>query len=130
MIRLMAYLWASPNSLMGLFLALLALPGGRGVWRQGVFEVAGGWLPRLLGREIEAITLGHVILGRDAGRLEIWREHERRHVRQYEYLGPLFLPAYLGLALHAALRGRHPYRDHLLERHAGLAGTETCRGRR
>lgn len=130
MIRLMAYLWASPNSLMGLFLALLALPGGRGAWRQGVFEVAGGWLPRLLGREIEAITLGHVILGRDADRLEIWREHERQHVRQYEYLGPLFLPAYFGLALHAALRGRHPYRDHLLERHAGLAEAETCLGRR
>ena len=59
-------------------------------------------------------------LGVDMGVLDHHRVVEHRHVRQYEWLGPLFLPAYFGLGLYAALRGRHPYRDNLLERHAGL----------
>jgi len=117
LIRLLAYLWASPNSLIGL---LLAVAGSRRQWRRGVLESTGGWLPRLLGHKIEAITLGHVILACHADALDHWRDHERRHVRQYERLGPLFLPAYFGLALYVALRGRHPYRDHPLERQAGL----------
>ncbi len=117
MIRLLAYLWTSPNSLIGL---LLAVGGSRRQWRCGVLESTGGWLPRLLGHNIEAITLGHVILARHADALDHWRDHEHQHVRQYERLGPLFLPAYFGLALYAALRGRHPYRDHPLERQARL----------
>lgn len=120
MSRLLAYLWASPNSLLGMLLALFALPGGRGWWRQGVFEVTGGWLPYMMGGNVQALTLGHVILGRDASLLDYWREHERRHVRQYERLGPVFLPAYLLLGLWTGLRGGHPYRDHPLERQAGL----------
>lgn len=117
MIRLLAYLWASPNSILGLLCAV----GGRG-WRlhRGVLEVTGGWFPKLLGSKVQAITLGHVILARNPELLACWLEHERRHVRQYESLGPLFLPAYFGLSLYAALRGRHPYRDNLLERQAGL----------
>lgn len=117
MIRLLAYLWASPNSLIGL---LLGLAGGCWRLRRGVVEISGGWLPRLMGRKVQAITLGHVILGRHPRALAHWRAHELRHVRQYEWLGPLFLPVYFGLALYAALRGRHPYRDHPLERQAGL----------
>jgi hypothetical protein len=117
LIRPLAYLWASPNSLLGLLLAV----GGRG-WRlhRGVLEVTGGCFPRLLGSKVEAITLGHVILARNPEALACWLAHERLHVRQYEWLGPLFLPAYFGLALIIALRGLHPYRDHPLERHAGL----------
>lgn len=117
MIRLLAYLWASPNSLLGLLLTL-----GPGRWRlhRGVLEVSGAWFPRLCGHAVEAVTLGHVVLARHDAALETWREHERRHVRQYEWLGPLFLPAYFGLAFYTALRGRHPYRDHPLEQAAGL----------
>jgi hypothetical protein len=116
-IRLLAYLWASPNSLIGM---LLGLAGGKWQRHRGVLEITGSRFPRLLGRHVEAVTLGHVILARHPDVLDHWREHERRHVRQYEWLGPLFLPAYFGLALYTALRGRHPYRDHPLERHAGF----------
>jgi hypothetical protein len=117
LIRLLAYLWASPNSLIGL---LCAFGGSRWQWHHGVLESTGGWLSRLWGGKIEAMTLGHVILARHADALDRWREHELHHVRQYEWFGPLFLPIYLVLALYAALRGRHPYRDHPLERQAGL----------
>jgi hypothetical protein len=117
MMRLLAYLWASPNSLLGL---LCALGAERWHWRCGVLEVTGSWLPRLHGRRVAAVTLGHVILARGPEAMENWREHERRHVVQYEWLGPLFLPAYFGCAVYALARGRHPYRDNPLERHAGL----------
>lgn len=117
MIRLLAYLWASPNTLLGL---LLGLGGRHWRFREGAIEVAEAWLPRLLGRQIQAVTLGHVILARDAARLAKWRCHEHGHVRQYERWGPLFLPAYFGWAAYLMLRGRHPYRDHPLERQAGL----------
>lgn len=117
MIRPLAYLWASPNTLIGFLLAL----GGRDWrWRHGVLEVSGAWFPHLCGRHVEAVTLGHVILARNAAVLARWREHERRHVRQYECYGPLFLPVYFALAAYTRLRGRHPYRDHPLERQAGL----------
>jgi hypothetical protein len=117
LIRLLAYLWASPNTLLG---ALLALGGKRWRLHQGVLEVTGAWFPRLCGRRVQAVTLGHVILAKNADAMNRWRPHERRHVRQYEWLGPLFLPVYFGLSAYATVRGRHPYRDNLLERLAGL----------
>ncbi len=42
-----------------------------------------------------AMTLGHVILGRDPDCLDFCRDHEQAHVRQVERWGPFFLPAYL-----------------------------------
>ncbi len=115
--RVLAYLWASPNTLLGVACGL-----GCRRWHvhSGVLEISGAWLPKLMGRQVQAVTLGHVVLARHPEAMECWREHEHRHVRQYEWLGPLFLPAYFGLGLYAALRGRHFYRDNLLERHAGL----------
>jgi hypothetical protein len=47
------------------------------------------------------------------------RAHERRHVRQYERLGPFFLPAYFLIGALIWLRGGRPYLDHPLERQAG-----------
>ncbi len=120
LIRLWVYLWAGPNSLLGLLAASLALPDGRAIWRDGVLEASGGRLRWVMGRRIQAITLGHVILARDQSQLKRWRRHERVHVRQYERLGPAFLPVYLLLGVWQALRGRRPYRDHPLEREAGL----------
>lgn len=117
MMRLLAYLWASPNSLLGL---VCALGADRWHWHGGVLEVTGSWLPALHGNRVEAVTLGHVILARGPDEMDRWRDHERLHVRQYEWLGPLFIPAYFGLSFYAFARGRHPYRDNLLERHAGL----------
>ncbi len=116
----LAYAWASPTSLVGLLLGLLALPGGR--WRRvdGVLEASGGWLPRLLrlapiGGGAAAITFGHVVLGRDEAALARTREHERVHVRQSERWGPFFLPAYLLVAGWLIVRRKNPYRDHPFE---------------
>lgn len=121
MIRPLRYLWAAPNSLAGLLLVPLAvLPGGRIRRHRGTLEASGGALRWALGPWAEAITLGHVILARDARRLDRWRAHERGHVRQYETWGPLFIPVYLTLGGWCLLRRRHPYRDNPLELEAGL----------
>jgi hypothetical protein len=120
LIRALRYLWASPNSLLGVLLLPLAWPGGRVRWHAGTLEAHGGALRWALGPWAEALTLGHVILARNGDQLRQWRYHERRHVRQYEYWGPFFLPAYLGLCLWCLARRRHPYRQHPFELDAGL----------
>jgi hypothetical protein len=111
--------WASPGSLLGLSAAALALLGGGALARvDHTLECHGGFARWLLDRRpfrARAMTLGHVILGRDAVSLAATREHERVHVRQYERWGPLFIPAYLGCALYLWLRGRHPYWDNPFE---------------
>lgn len=119
------YLWASPNTLLGLVLFGLALlTGGRGRVVDGVLEVWGGIVGLMLRRCVPltggaaAMTLGHVILGCDAGCLERARNHEHVHVRQYERWGPLFIPAYFTGALVAWLRGGEAYRDNPFERAA------------
>lgn len=122
--RLLRVLWASPNSLIGLLLLPLALGGGRIRRRDGTLEACGGGLKWALGPFAEAITLGHVILARDARQLDRWRAHERRHVRQYERWGPAFLPAYFLGSVWCLLRGRHPYRDNPFEIDAGLQSTK------
>ena len=123
--RLAAYLWASPNTAVGLLLAGLALASrGRAARVAGTIEAHGGWLSGLLARwppprgGVEALTLGHVILGDSAASLERNRAHERAHVRQCECWGPLFIPAYLGASLWARARGRDAYLDNRFEREA------------
>lgn len=115
------YLWAAPNSLLGLLLIPLALAGGRVRSCRGTLEACGGGLKWLLGPYAEAVTLGHVILAKHPHSLNRWRAHERRHVRQNEIWGPLFIPAYLLSSVWCLLRGRRPYRDNPFERQAGLA---------
>jgi hypothetical protein len=67
-----------------------------------------GGVARLLGRiHRAAITLGFVIIATrqvEGGLLT----HERYHIRQYMWLGPLFIPAYLVLAVPRGYR-RHPF---------------------
>jgi hypothetical protein len=123
--RLLAYLWAFPTTLLGLVLVGLAVASrGRASRVAGVIEAHGGWLTSLLARAVpnaggaEAMTLGHVVVGRTAASLERCRDHERVHVRQCERWGPFFLPAYLGASVWAWLRGRDPYRDNPFEREA------------
>jgi hypothetical protein len=115
-------LWASPNSLLGLLCGLGGLlTGGRMQWRRGCLEFYGGVVSWGLARtpiSAAALTLGHTILGRDHLALEMSREHEHVHVRQYAVWGPLFLPAYLGSSLVLWLRGKHPYWDNPFEREA------------
>jgi hypothetical protein len=65
-----------------------------------------------------ALTLGHVVIGRDAAALDDTRAHERVHVRQYERWGPLFVPVYFVASGWVAWRGGHPYLDNPFEREA------------
>jgi hypothetical protein len=90
-----AYLWAGPNSLIGLAGALTTR--GRPVRWRGVllFEDAGGGLARFLRwRGFTAITLGHVIVA-NAPLTDEVLAHELVHVAQHERWGPLYYPAYL-----------------------------------
>jgi hypothetical protein len=64
------------------------------------------------------MTLGHVVLGRTASALDVSREHELVHVRQYERWGPLFIPAYLLCSALIWFRGGDAYRDNPFEREA------------
>jgi hypothetical protein len=119
------YLWAAPATLVGLSLIPLALlQGGRVSIVRGVIEAHGGIITRLLRGGLPwigsgaAITLGHVVWGCDATCLDIYRDHERVHVRQYERWGPLFIPLYLVAAAIASWKGLDPYRDNPFEREA------------
>jgi hypothetical protein len=132
-----AYLWAFPVTLPGLGLTALALlTGGRARGVSGVLEARGGlarvglrYLVPLRGGA-SAMTLGHVVLGRDEGSLERTRAHERAHVRQCEQWGPLFIPAYVLASMAAAFRGGHYYRDNWFEREAVAAADAADRIRR
>ncbi len=124
--RALIYLWAFPTTLVGLLFlpaALLSRSGGARVVN-GVLELYGGpvafFLRRctLLRGGASAMTLGHVVLGRDERLLDLTRDHERVHVRQCERWGPLFIPAYLVASLLVLLRGGRPYEDNPFEREA------------
>ena len=128
--RALAYAWALPNTLLGIVLSVTALvSGGRAAIVDGAMEVHGGAATFLLRHLVllrggaSAMTVGHVVLGRDVENLERTRAHERVHVRQYERWGPFFLPAYLGASVVAATRGRHYYLDNPFERAARAAET-------
>jgi hypothetical protein len=121
------YLWAGPNSLVGLAAAVTTR--ARPVRWRGVllFEEGRGGLARFLRwRGFTAITLGHVIVANErlSDRL---LAHELEHVAQHERWGPLYYPVYLL----ASLRG---YRRNPFERAAShaaaavLAALERDRG--
>ncbi len=116
---LFTYLWVAPVTLLGLCLGLLAYGIGATMKRRfGVIEIAGNtrthWLNKISSR-YDAITLGHVILGRKHGVLKAYRSHEHVHVRQYERWG-IFLPVLYMLASSWALvRGKHFYWDNVFE---------------
>lgn len=119
------YLWPLPATLFGLlFLPLACCTGGRCRIIQGVLEVEGGLLRRVMQGGLPvigtagAITLGHVILGQDREMLDWARSHEHIHVRQYEIWGALMIPAYLAASLWAWLRGQDVYEDNVFEREA------------
>jgi len=113
-------IWALPYTLLGIAIGLLGLlTGGRGKLHTGVWEFHGGFvtlfldllpLPQVLG-----FTLGHTVLGRSHDALELTREHERVHVRQFERWGLLMGPAYLGWSAVLWCRGKDAYRDNPFE---------------
>jgi hypothetical protein len=123
--RILAYIWAAPATALGLVVvAASCLSGGSARIIRGAVEVHGGFATRLLRRGIPligpgaAMTLGHVILGRDVDCLNASREHEHVHVRQYERWGPLFLPIYVTASVVLWLCGRDPYLNNPFEREA------------
>lgn len=116
--------WASPNTLLGLLIGGVGMCfGGRARIRGRAIEFyAGGtkWFIQRLphGQFILAITLGHTILGQTDASLDISRNHETVHVKQYERWGPFFLPAYYLSSIYIWLSGRQFYRDNPFEREA------------
>lgn len=124
--RAFAYGWALPTTAVGLLFLPLALVSRAGGARivDGVLELHGGAVSFFLRRctllrgGASAMTLGHVVLGRDEQLLALTRNHERVHVRQCERWGPFFIPAYLLASLVILMRGGRPYEDNPFEREA------------
>lgn len=135
--RAVRYAWSLPTSALGALLAAAALAtGGRAAVVHGVLEAHGGIVSFVLRRLVplrggaSAMTLGHVVVGRDLDCLLRTRAHERAHVRQCETWGPFFIPAYLVASLLAAFRGRHFYRDNPFEQQAVAAARDPSDPRR
>lgn len=134
-IRPIFYLWAAPVTLLGLIVAVATVATrGRLAIVDGVVEVQGGITTFLLRRlvplkgGVAAMTLGHVVLGRDAFALERTRAHERVHVRQCEWWGPLFFPAYFVAGVVATLGSGRFYADNWFERQARTVGEDASHG--
>jgi hypothetical protein len=123
MSRFLRYSWAAPTTLVGLVAGVLTLcSGGRVQCRRGALEFHGGFARWFAEKWcFMAMTLGHVILGRDPLCLEFCRDHEQAHVRQVERWGIAFIPAYLIASVLAWCRGDHYYRDNWFERDARRA---------
>jgi hypothetical protein len=124
-VGLSRYIWASPNSIIGLlFWPSVFFNGGGFQVVDGVLELHGSlisWVLRhcvLLPGGAWAMTFGHVVLGRDEEALSGTRVHERVHVRQYERWGPVFIPAYLAAAMWGLVRGTGAYHGNYFERQA------------
>ena len=122
--RLIRYIWALPNTLVGLLFLPVALQRRSGVRVvDGVLEIHGPLVSVML-RSLPirggaaAITFGHVVLGRNRRLLDMTRTHERIHVRQCERWGPAFIPAYLLAGAWAGLCGRGVYQGNYFEREA------------
>ncbi len=122
--RSLAIAWASPYTLLGLLIGGVGLCIGARAQRRGrVIEFHSGgvqWFVRHLplGETTLAVTLGHTVLGQTAATLDVARDHELVHVRQFERWGPLMGPAYLGWSLFLWCAGRRPYGDNPFEREA------------
>lgn len=116
-LAILKYLWASPNTALGLSFGALGLLTGGSVNRFGpVLEFHGGvvtWYMKLIRKA--GMTLGYVVVGPDEYSLAAARAHELVHVEQYGRWGPFFLPAYAISSIVQKLKGNNPYLDNFLE---------------
>jgi hypothetical protein len=114
--RPLAYAWALPCTALGLVFGAAALAcGGSSRIVAGSVEVALPAWARRMRWPFDAITFGHVILGRDPHVLGVLRAHEQVHVRQYERWGVFFLVAYPLASAWQWLRGGDAYWDNMFE---------------
>lgn len=124
LLKLIAYVWALPNTILGILLGLpMIIVGGKANIVDGVIEFHGGWAGRFFATRprpfcFGAITIGHTILGTCQNTLGVLRRHEHVHVRQYEQWGLFFLPAYGLSSLWEICHGRDGYRQNYFERQA------------
>ncbi|TWT86341.1 hypothetical protein [Neorhodopirellula pilleata] len=112
----LGYLWAGPNTIVAVAIGLLL--GGRFETVNGVIEIEGSRIAAVLSRlpvPAAAMTVGHVVFGRDRGWLQVTRNHERVHVAQYAKWGPFFIPAYLFLSAWLYAQGKDGYRGNPFE---------------
>ena len=128
----MRYLWALPNTLLGLlFVPAAILRHGQLQIVGGVLEAHGPLISAILQHCVplpggaSAITFGHVVLARDQWTMEATRAHERVHVRQCEIWGPAFIPAYLIAGLWGLVTGAGAYAGNYFERQAQQRAPET-----
>lgn len=122
-LKVLAMIWASPYSALGIVIGLIGVAAGGSVKRvDGVLEFQGrfiAWALDLLPLpEAQAMTLGHTVIARHQQALDATRDHERVHVRQFERWGPLMGPAYLGWSATLWIRGKDAYRDNPFEQEA------------
>jgi hypothetical protein len=120
LIRLLAYIWALPNTTIGLIVGSVGLlTGGTCEYHRGCIEFSGGFVTWALSKipphGVLAMTLGHSIVGLTKEGLADARDHEQVHVRQYERWGPFFIPAYLLCSAYLSLTKRDGYRDNPFE---------------
>lgn len=115
-------LWSLPDTLIGLGFALLSavIPAPRDglLVAQSNSGLAYLFLTR---RGFVAITFGRVVVSAVPLTPRLLA-HESHHARQYEVLGPFFLPTYLWL--HA----RHGYARNPLEREAEACAAQAALG--
>ena len=119
-LRALAYVWASPNTLLGLLLGLFAFQMPRVTRGILVFDShPRGFTKALRLLRRAAVTYGHVVLSnrRVEGSL---LAHELHHVHQYERLGPLYIPLYVLIWIFTGYR-KHPFEEaaRLAEMEAG-----------
>ena len=103
----LGFVWAMPNTLLGLVVGALTFQAPRIHGGAIVFDRGPRGVTRLLrAMNRTAMTLGCVIVSAAPveGRL---LAHERHHIRQSMLWGPLFVPVYLALAIPFGYR-RHP----------------------
>jgi hypothetical protein len=120
------YCWVFPVSCIGIvLLPFVIFSGGAVAIVAGIIEAEGGILRFLLSRrryfKIDALTIGHVIIGHNRESLIRSRNHEHVHVRQYERWGLFFPLLYLLSSATALIRGMDPYWDNRFEREAFCA---------
>ncbi len=122
--RRLADVWTAPFTVLGF---AVALAGGRMPRHDEHLDC---WVVRGVGGPsrralqwigADANTIGRVVVCTGDTPSPALLAHESVHVRQFERLGPLMVPAYLWLA------ARHGYRDHPLERAARLGARRATR---